>query len=372
MHSPKFLIEKFLKNDPLDIDKKVKDKILVELFKFQLNFHIRNCNQYKNWFKKMNFKDPKKIFKLNEIPYLPNRVFKENILKSTNKFSKKILSSGTSGSRSSQIFIDQNTSYLQKLCLAKILTKYIGVKRRTFFVFDVDPMHTKVDFEISARTAGITGYLMGANKVVYLLESNPEKKVKFNSKKLNFFFSELKKSPCVIIGYTYMIWKYLVKEKLVKKSLKDINKKTKLIHFGGWKKLNQKKVSKKFFNSEILKVLNIPIDSVLDIYGFTEQLGNVYVSEGNSGKRVGSYAHVIIRDINTLEEVEDGKSGFIQCLSPLSLSYPGFSILNDDIGKIVKRENRKDTEILEFEIQDRVENLEPRGCGDTLPSNYYE
>ena len=38
MHSPKFLIEKFLKNDPLDIDKKVKDKILVELFKFQLNF----------------------------------------------------------------------------------------------------------------------------------------------------------------------------------------------------------------------------------------------------------------------------------------------------------------------------------------------
>ena len=69
---------------------------------------------------------------------MPNRVFKENILKSTNKLSRKILSSGTSGFKSSQIFIDQNTSYLQKLCLAKILAKYIGEKRKTFFVFDVD------------------------------------------------------------------------------------------------------------------------------------------------------------------------------------------------------------------------------------------
>ena len=233
-------------------------------------------------------------------------------------------------------------------------------------------MSTKLDFEVSARMAGITGYLMGANNIIYLFESKSKKNLKFNIKKLKFFISELKKSPCVIIGYTYMIWRYLVKEKLISNKLKNINKNTKLVHFGGWKKLNQQKVSKNFFNKQILNILNIPIESILDIYGFTEQLGNVYVSKGNSGKRVGSYAHVIIRDIKTLEEAEDGKTGYIQCLSPLSLSYPGFSILNDDIGKIVKRKNENGIEILEFEIQERVENLEPRGCGDTLPSNYYE
>ena len=33
MQNLKFSIEEFLKNDPLDISKKVKDKILIELFK---------------------------------------------------------------------------------------------------------------------------------------------------------------------------------------------------------------------------------------------------------------------------------------------------------------------------------------------------
>ena len=41
--------------------------------------------------------------------------------------------------------------------------------------------------------------------------------------------------------------------------------------------------------------------------------------------------------IEVIKVVEDGKVGFMQFLSILPLSYPGISILNDDMGYISKR-----------------------------------
>ena len=57
----------------------------------------------------------------------------------------------------------------------------------------------------------------------------------------------------------------------------------------------------------------------------------------------------------------------MQFISILPLSYPGFSILNDDIGYISKRRKINSVEQLEFKVGSRLKNLEPRGCGDTLP-----
>ena len=53
------------------------------------------------------------------------------------------------------------------------------------------------------------------------------------------------------------------------------------------------------------------------------------------------------------------------------MSYPGFSILNDDLGYISERYNEGNREVLKFKVLSRLEKAEERGCGDTLPDNYY-
>ena len=55
-----------------------------------------------------------------------------------------------------------------------------------------------------------------------------------------------------------------------------------------------------------------------------------------------TFRHILkfmIRNTDTLEIEEIGKSGFIQLLSPIPHSYPGISLLSDDIGKIMGVDN---------------------------------
>ena len=87
---------------------------------------------------------------------------------------------------------------------------------------------------------------------------------------------------------------------------------------------------------------------------------------------VSDYSHLIVRDPITLHPVKDGEIGFLQFMSILPTSYPGFSILNDDLGSITERKISSDgREIVKFNVLSRLEKAESRGCGDTLPDNFY-
>ena len=57
------------------------------------------------------------------------------------------------------------------------------------------------------------------------------------------------------------------------------------MHIGGWKKLYDQKVSKEEFNKTLVDVFGVKNENILDVYGFTEQLGTVYISQGDGMKR---------------------------------------------------------------------------------------
>ena len=42
-----------------------------------------------------------------------------------------------------------------------------------------------------------------------------------------------------MIGYTYMIWEYLLNNQHIDFDKLELNENSKLIHFGGWKKLRK-------------------------------------------------------------------------------------------------------------------------------------
>ena len=57
----------------------------------------------------------------------------------------------------------------------------------------------------------------------------------------------------------------------------------------------------------------------------------------------------------------------IQMLTPLPHSYPGISVLTEDVGKIVGRGIDKTGRIgTQFEIIGRAKKAETRGCGDIM------
>ena len=292
-------------------------------------------------------------------------------MKSIKSKTKIISSSGSSGKNKSSIAIDEATSSLQKKCLSKILKSTIGQQRRIFFIADAEPKENFGQMLISARYAGMSGYLLASKETNYLFKLNNKNQLEVNHDTVKKLNSIIEKQPIVIIGYTYIIYDHLIRNKEIKLQNSLCNKNTKLVHFGGWKKLHNNKITKQEFNNQAITKFKIDANNIMDIYGFSEQLGSIYVSNGNGGCKVSNYSHILIRDPKTLKVVEDGQVGFMQFLSILPLSYPGISILNDDIGYISKRTFEKNVEKIEFKVHSRLDKLELRGCGDTLPDHYY-
>ena len=96
-------------------------------------------------------------------------------------------------------------------------------------------------------------------------------------------------------------------------------------------------------------------------------MGLLYVSVGDGPKTVSTYSEIIIRDFQTLDPVEDGKQGLIQILTPLPHSYPGISVLTEDVGRIVGRGiDTKGRAGTQFEMIGRARKAETRGCGDIM------
>lgn len=359
-------IDKFIAHNPFEYDVKDKKTLLLSLMNDSFKFHYDKNSLFKKWIDYNQYQINHRH--LSEFPFFPSAVFKyiDFSLNSIGKKGKTIESSGTTSQLRSRIFVDSTNSKRQTMVLSKILSFIIG-KRCPYLIVDYYP-NQKNNKKFSARYAGMAGYLIGAKNKEYLLNKDEEKEV-FDYEFMIEKIKEFKKSNqgIVIIGYTFMIYKYLIKNNLFIDQIK-LPTGSKILHFGGWKKTTEQKISKENFNNELMKKFDIKKNNIIDIYGFTEQLGTVYPSLGDNGNKVPFYSEVIIRDPDTLSPIENDKEGFVQIMSPLPYSYPGISLINDDIGRAVKR---VDGSIIEFQITGRPDTAEPRGCGDTLPENFY-
>ena len=360
-------LEDLLALDPFNFDHIKRKEIFFKSVLGCFEYHYNNSAEFKKWSKNSRIMNSSDIKTLEDLPFFPSNIFKYINLKSSQDSFKTINSSGTSAQLKSKVMLDKENSKHQTLVLSKILSGILGVKRKPFVVIDLIPSKNNSSDELSARYAGLSGYLIAASKKEFVLKEE-DNQVSLDYLKFNEFLDEYekKREPIVIIGYTFLIYEKLISY------LSSQNKKIRLpensilIHFGGWKKVKEKKINKKQLNELIHNTLNIKLENIIDIYGFTEQLGTVYPSFGNYGCRVPSFSELIVRDTKTLKPVKDGEIGFLQFISPIQTSYPGLSIINDDLGRIVLR-NRG---LVEFEVTGRPENSVPRGCGDTLPEKF--
>ena len=352
-------LNNLINQNAFSLEPNLKSKLFLKYINLLTAHHYKKSHLYKDYLSGINYKLKKKNRNLDEIPFLPVRLFKDFDFLSIKKkeIFKTLLSSGTSSNKLSKIYIDKNNAFNQMKVLQKIFYNLIGNSRLPMLVIDKE--NTKMDRKsFNASAAAISGFSIFANKIVYLL--NQENKIDYN--KLNNFLKQNINEKFLIFGFTSNIYLNLIKKinpaKLYSKDFSNAL----LVHGGGWKKMEDQKIHRKQFNLLLKKKLSI--ENVRNYYGLVEQIGSIFF-ECSCGYFIASnYSDIIIRDEN-LEISKKGKVGLVQLLSLLPSSYPGHSILTDDIGEIVddykcncfghgKR----------FLIHGRLKDAELRGCSN--------
>ena len=147
-----------------------------------------------------------------------------------------------------------------------------------------------------------------------------------------------KNKEILLFGFTYIIWEYF------KKAIEEYNLDIKipkgiLIHGGGWKKMEAIKISNKIFKERLLN--KIKLKNIYNYYGLVEQTGSIFIECGKCGCFITSiFSDILIRDKH-FNVLKNGKKGIIQLFSLLPTSYPGHSILTEDIGEIINEDGCK-------------------------------
>jgi hypothetical protein len=137
-----------------------------------------------------------------------------------------------------------------------------------------------------------------------------------------------------------------------------------LIHSGGWKKLENARVEAAAFNAAAGEYLGVK--KTLNFYGMVEQTGSVFFENELGALHAPVFAEVIVRDPFTLQPLPAGRAGLIQVLSILPRSYPGHSLLTEDMGEwLGVDDDRAGMPGRFFRVSGRAPRSEVRGCSDT-------
>ena len=337
---------------------KQREKIFLKEINQLTNYHYNNCLEYKKILNLLNF-NVRKNYSLEQIPFTPTRLFKHFDLISSKKKTvyKTLRSSGTTDSNVSRIYLDRKNVNNQIKVLSKIVSNFLGKERLPMLIID-SKRQVENPNNLTAKNAAIRGFSIFGKNYEYLLNDSNE----IDYEKLNKFLFNFGKKKFLVFGFTIDIFKFLINE-IDKKKLNLNFKNFILLHGGGWKKLESKKIKNDLFKKKLLDKLKI--NKIFNYYGMVEQTGSIFV-ECNCGKFISSiFSDIIIRD-EKLKKVKKGNKGLIQLLSVLPTSYPGHSILTEDIGEILDEDGCIKCKLhgKSFIVHGRAEQSEVRGCSD--------
>lgn len=328
-----------------------KNFFLKEILKLN-NYHIKKSKIYADIIK---FKNKNKINKIEDIPFLPTRLFKKLSLKTVKdkKIFKILESSGTSGD-ASKVFLDKHNANSQIRVLIKIFKDFFNVDNRLpMIIFDKKKSKTQ-KFKHTAREAAYTGFSFMGKEYFFLLDENENIRLDEFKK----FLKKYQNTKVILFGLTYVVWEVLKKLDSEKFNLKN----SILIHGGGWKKVQDENANKKNFNSMIKSRFNLT--NIHDYYGMVEQTGSIFFECKKGYFHTSFFSDIIIRD-KEFRVQKKKKKGLIQIISLIPTSYPGHSIITEDQGALFGEDNCKCGRSGKyFRVYGRIPKSEIRGCGN--------
>jgi phenylacetate-coenzyme A ligase PaaK-like adenylate-forming protein len=350
-------VDELVHLDQYSLRQEDKQAILTARLQELTQLHRERCEPYRRILSAFDY-DSDRITSPTATPMLPIGLFKSHELRSipAEEVFKVVTSSGTTGEAVSRVYLDAAAAQLQTRCLAGIMTHWLGRSRLPMVI--IDSRSTIRDRRTrSARAAGIVGMATFGRDHLYALDD----RMRLDHDGLAKWLGEHAGSPILMFGFTFMVWEYLLGAlRPGELNLQDAI----LIHSGGWKKLADRAVTNREFKVELERVTGLR--RVHNFYGMAEQIGTVLVECEHGYLHTPNAAELIVRDPASWEVVADGEVGVAQTLSALPESYPGHSILTEDLARVDAVDSCPCGRLGKaISILGRVPEAELRGCSDT-------
>jgi hypothetical protein len=347
---------------PFGLSQANKQARLLPMLRALTAHHAAQCRPYANVLERVfGGGQHNSAGRLEDIPFLPVTLFKTHVLSSVpeSQVVKVLTSSGTTGQQPSRVFLDAETASVQSAVLVKVAQHFLGKERLPMVIVD-HPGVVRDRHSHTARAAGILGMQQFGHRPFYALRED----MSLDEEGLCSYLDRAAGRPVLLFGFTYMVWQYLVL------ALEQAGRRVDLrggvlVHSGGWKKLQESAVDPRTFRERLQALTGV--ERVINFYGMVEQVGGVYFENPVHYLQAPIYSEVIVRDPVTLEPLPDGQPGLVQVLSCLPTSYPGHSLLTEDLG-VIRGTDPEGTGMggRYFEILGRVPKAELRGCSDTF------
>jgi len=346
---------------PYSLSKTEKIRLYINVISHLTKMHYHGCWQYRRILDAIGF-ELENATKPEDFPFLPVRLFKEYDLLSVQKqdIVKTMTSSGTTGQKLSRIYLNRENATNQMRVLGKITSSFLGKKRLPMLVIDTRSV-IKNRHQFSARGAGILGFSMIGYDVTYALDEQ----MNLDINTVTTFLKKHSGTPILIFGFTFMIWKHFL---MPLKKLQNISVENGImIHGGGWKRLTDEAVDNDAFKRATGDICGLK--RIHNYYGMVEQTGSIFLECEYGHLHASIFSDIIIRDHKNFTSLQMGKQGLVQLVSLLPVSYPGHSILTEDLGEIFGEDDCQCGRLGKyFAIHGRIKNAEIRGCSDIYAS----
>ena len=332
---------------------------LLEVLNGLTSWHRTGCKPYESALRRLFPQEAAAT--LEQVPFIPVRLFKTLDLASVPRESitKTLTSSGTGNHAPSRIYLDRETSMRQSKVLIAIMTSFIGAKRVPMVVIDSAEL-VKDRTRFNARAAAILGFTVLGRDHHFALDSSLD----LDADALDAFVTRHADEPVLVFGFTSLVWQCLVQASAAAVRRFSFGPGSALIHGGGWKRLSEQQVSPSRFKQGLAEATGIT--RVFNYYGMVEQVGSIFMECEHGHLHSPVFADVIVRDPLTLEPLAHGRTGVLQVLSALPLSYPGHSLLTEDLGVVHGEDDCACGRLgRHFSVIGRMKEAEVRGCSDT-------
>jgi hypothetical protein len=297
--------------------------------------------------------------RIEDVPFVPASLFKTHFLSSVpaSDLRMTMTSSGTTGQAVSRIAIDAVTAQRQTKSLNTSVQAVLGSVRPPMLVADTRAVISNPAL-LNARGAGVLGMMRFGRDHTFLLDDD----LRLQEDQLHAFLAKHAGTPFFVFGFTFMVWQYLYQA--LKDGQYDLSGGV-MIHSGGWKKLQSQAVSPEVFRASFRE--RCGMTKIYNFYGMVEQMGSIFLEGADGLLYPPNVSDVIIRDPDSLDPLPPGETGVIQVLSLIPSSYPGHSILTEDLGVIEHVDaGLSGRQGKALRIVGRVPKVELRGCSDVF------
>jgi hypothetical protein len=358
-------IDRILSIPPYSQPPEEREANLLNLLKEELDYACSRHRGYENYIQQWPV-DYRSAGQVADLPFLPVGILKANPPLSfvgPDEIKRTLTSSATTSQLPSRVVLDAPTSRRMTKGVVNIVRDFIGPNRRPYLVVDT-PDFMRGGAALGARGAAIQGLHPFSSHTTCCLNLNEQGDLTLDQQKLREFAENHRDDEVLVYGFTFILWNHLVKPLLTAGIFLDLPN-VRILHSGGWKRLQDQAVEKNVFNEQLALVFGCSPHCIIDFYGMVESVGVIFPDCTEGNKHGPAFGDVIVRNPLTLEPVAPGEYGIVQVCSVLPTSFPGNLLLTEDLAQVIAYDGcpcgRRG---ISFRFAGRIPRSELRGCGN--------